>query len=218
MIVEKENLIKAITQALSPEYNIKRNFIQSVELIITFTSVDVKKGELKLREIVPLPKKPSKNKNVIVVPTLQQLEEVKKASPNVILTRDELQKLQGNKRAVKKLARQNDWFLIAQESMALAGRILGPALGPRGKFPTPLPNSGDLVEYINRFKRSTIVKNKDQPHTQVWIGTEDMKPEDLAENAIAVLNAIEVKIRNPSLVKNIYTKTTMGKIVKVELR
>lgn len=218
MIVEKDNLVKAIEKALSPEYNVKRNFLQSVELIVTFTGVDIKKGELKLREVVPLPKKPTKERMVLVVPTLQQLEEVKKVSPNVILAREELQKLQGNKRAVKKLAKNNDWFLIAQESMALAGRILGPALGPRGKFPLPLPSSGDVAEYVARFKRSTVVKNKDQPHTQVWIGTEDMKPEDLAENALAVLNAIENKIRNPSLVKSIYTKTTMGKIVKVELR
>lgn len=158
MLASKEQLLDAIKTALSNENNPKRNFTQSIEMIITLKGVDMKKGEIKLREIVALPKAPTKPKKVLVVPTFEQLEYAKKAQPNVILTKEELQKLQGQKRSVKKLARQNDWFLIAQESMALAGRILGPALGPRGKFPVPLPTAADITDYINRYKRSTSVK------------------------------------------------------------
>jgi len=214
-IVNRDKLESSLKLALSPENNPKRNFIQSVELIVTFKDVDMKKGELKLREIVVLPKPPEKVKKVLVVPSFQQLEYAKKAEPNVILTKEELQKLQGNKRAVKKLASQNDWFLISSESMALAGRILGPALGPRGKFPVPLPNTPDITEYILRFKRSTIVKTKDQPQTQVFIGTENQQIPDLTENALAVLNTIESKV-NLSKIRNIYVKTTMGKVIKVK--
>lgn len=214
-IVDRDKLESSLKLALSPENNPKRNFIQSVELIVTFKDVDMKKGELKLREIVVLPKPPEKVKKVLVVPSFQQLEYAKKAEPNVILTKEELQKLQGNKRAVKKLASQNDWFLISPESMALAGRILGPALGPRGKFPVPLPNTPDITEYILRFKRSTIVKTKDQPQTQVFIGTENQQISDLTENALAVLNTIESKV-NLSKIRNINVKTTMGKVIKVK--
>ncbi len=216
-IVDRSNIEDSLKLALSPENNPKRNFVQSVEIIVTFKEVDMKKGDLKLREIVVLPKPPEKSKKVLVVPTIQQLEYAKKAEPNTILTKEELQRLQGNKRAIKKLARQNDWFLIAPDSMALVGRILGPALGPRGKFPTPLPNTADISEYILRFKRSTLVKTKDQPQTQAFIGTENQQIADLAENALAVLNAIESK-GYAQKIRNIYVKTTMGKVVKVELR
>ncbi|ACP55751.1 50S ribosomal protein L1 [Saccharolobus islandicus] len=216
-IVDRSNIEDSLKLALSPENNPKRNFVQSVEIIVTFKEVDMKKGDLKLREIVVLPKPPEKSKKVLVVPTIQQLEYAKKAEPNTILTKEELQKLQGNKRAIKKLARQNDWFLIAPDSMALVGRILGPALGPRGKFPTPLPNTADISEYILRFKRSTLVKTKDQPQTQAFIGTENQQIADLAENALAVLNVIESK-GYAQKIRNIYVKTTMGKVVKVELR
>ncbi|MEJ2777964.1 50S ribosomal protein L1 [Stygiolobus sp. RP850M] len=218
MIADRNSLLEALKQALDPSNNPKRNFTQSVDVIVTFKGVDMKKGEIKLREIVPLPKAPTKARKVLVVPSFEQLESVKKAQPNVILTKEELQKLQGQKRPVKKLARQNDWFLISQESMALAGRIIGPALGPRGKFPVPLPNSSDVSEYVNRFKRSTLVKTKDQPHVQAFIGTEDMKPEDLADNALAVLNAIENKTRVEGILRAIYVKTTMGKVVKVNMK
>jgi large subunit ribosomal protein L1 len=216
-LVPENALVEAIKGALSPEHNPKRNFLQSVEMIVTFKGIDMKKGELKLRETVVLPKAPSKLMKVLVVPTLQQMEYAKKAEPNVLLSKEELQKLQGQKRAIKKLASQNDWFLIAPESMALAGRILGPALGPRNKFPSPLPNTPDITEYVLRFKRSVAVKTKDQPHVQVFVGTEDMKPEDLLENAKAVLTTIESKVKSPSNVGAVYFKTTMGKPVKVKL-
>jgi len=62
------------------------------------------------------------------------------------------------------------------------------------------------------------VKTKDQPHTQTFIGTEDQKVEDLVENAMAVLNVIEGKIKSPSYIKAIYVKTTMGKPVRVTLK
>ena len=218
MLVDKESLIEAIKMAISPENNPKRNFIQSVELILTLRGIDMKKGELKLREVVTLPKEPTKPRKVLVVPEFQQLEYAKKAEPNVIITKEELQKLQGQKRQIKKLAKQNDWFLVAQNLMALVGKILGPALGPRGKFPIPLPQVDDITEYVLRFKRSTLVKTKDQPQIQTFIGTEDMKPEDLAENAFAVLNTIEGKAKIEPYLRAIYVKTTMGKVVKVNLR
>ncbi len=218
MLVPSDKLKEGISQALSEQNNPKRNFKQSVELIVTFKEVDMKKGELKLREIVALPKAPSKPKNVVVVPSFEQTESAKKAEPNVLIAKEDLQKLLGQKRAVKKLAIKNDWFLIAQDSMALAGRILGPALGPRGKFPTPLPTSSEVTDYILRFKASTLVRTKDQPQTQTFIGSEDQKPEDLAENASAVLTAIENKIKRPSVIKAIYIKTDMGKPIEIKLK
>jgi large subunit ribosomal protein L1 len=217
-IISQEQLIDGISKALSAEFNKKRNFLQSIELILTLKGIDIKKGEIKLREAVVLPKKPSKEFKVLVVPSTEIVEEAKKAQPNLILTREELQKLQGNKRQIKKIASKNDWFLISPDIIAVVGKILGPALGPRGKFPLPLPTGGDIVSYISRYKRATLVRIKDQPHIQTFIGTEDMKVEDLVENAEAVLNVIEQKLPSLSLIKYIYIKTTMGKPVQIKVR
>ncbi|AWS00056.1 50S ribosomal protein L1 [Metallosphaera hakonensis] len=218
MIVPKEKIEEAVKQALDKGNNPKREFTQSVELVIAFKDVDMKRGDIKLREAIVLPKPPSKPRNVLVVPSLEQMESAKRAEPNVILSKEELQKLQGAKRTIKKLASKNQWFLIAQDSMSLAGRILGPSLGPRGKFPTPLPSSSDISEYVLRYKRSTLVKTKDQPHTQTFVGTEDQAAGDLTENIFAVLNGIEGKIKGPAYVKAIYVKTSMGKPVQISLK
>ncbi|TRN00513.1 50S ribosomal protein L1, partial [Sulfolobus sp. E1] len=76
-IVGKDIIESSLKNSLSPENNPKRNFVQSVELIVTFKDVDMKKGDLKLREIIVLPKPPEKPKKVLVVPTFQQIEYAK---------------------------------------------------------------------------------------------------------------------------------------------
>ncbi|PVU76893.1 50S ribosomal protein L1, partial [Acidianus hospitalis] len=58
MIVPKDNLIEGLKEALSEKNNPKRKFTQSVDLIVTFKDVDMKKGDVKLREMVVLPKIP----------------------------------------------------------------------------------------------------------------------------------------------------------------
>jgi len=215
LIVPQEKLTEAISRALSEEMSPKRNFTQAVDLIVVFKDVNMKAGELKLRETVFLPNRPSSERRVLVVPTFEQLENAKKAQPAVVMSKDDLQKLQGNKRAIKKLASGNDWFLISQDSMALAGRILGPALGPRGKFPVPMQNNLDPVDVISNYKRATLLKTKDQPHVQTFIGTIDQGAERLAANAMAVLNVVESKLKSQSNIRAVYVKTTMGKPVKV---
>ncbi len=121
MLASKEQLLDAIKTALSNENNPKRNFTQSIEMIITLKGVDMKKGEIKLREIVALPKAPTKPKKVLVVPTFEQLEYAKKAQPNVILTKEELQKLQGQKRPV----------ISAAVGSGTGNFPLGPNAGPK---------------------------------------------------------------------------------------
>ncbi|MCQ4366341.1 MAG: 50S ribosomal protein L1, partial [Sulfolobales archaeon] len=83
-LVPDNALAEAIKTALSTDHNPERNFAQSVEMIVTFKGIDMKKGELKLREIVVLPKAPPKEMKVLVVPTLQQMDYARKAEPNVV--------------------------------------------------------------------------------------------------------------------------------------
>ncbi|BCU68313.1 50S ribosomal protein L1 [Sulfolobales archaeon HS-7] len=207
---DEGNVKKAIEQALSRENNPERKYLQSVQIDVVLKDIDMKKGEVKLRESVVLPNRPSKERRVFVIPTIEQLEKVKESKPATIMTKDELQKLQGNKKVAKKIAARHEWFLIAQDSMALAGRVLGPALGPRGKFPIPVPGNAEMSELVDRYKKSTIVKTKDQPHIQVFVGTENQSVNELYGNIEAVMNVIESKIR-VEFIKLLYVKTDMGK-------
>jgi len=211
VLASKEDLEKAIEEAIKSE---KKGFLQSVELIVVFKGIDMKSGEVKFRDTVFLPNKISKERKVCVITDSDMLEKVKAANPATILIREELLKLQGNKKLIKKIASSNDWFLVRQDLLGNAGRILGPALGPRGKFPIPYPQNADVSSLISRYKNSTLLKTKDQPHIQTLVGTEDMEPKKIAENCLAVLEVIEGKVKAQNL-RAIYVKKTMGKPIKV---
>ncbi|GBF09756.1 50S ribosomal protein L1, partial [Aeropyrum pernix] len=66
--------------------------------------------------------------------------------------------------------------LVGADLMGLAGRILGPALGPRGKAPVPVPPNASIKDLIERYKAAVWVRIRNQPQVMARIGTEDMSP------------------------------------------
>lgn len=193
-----------------------RDFKQSIDMTIVLRDVDIKAQQIKIREVVYLPKGRGKEAKVCVVGDPDIAETAKEAGVYRVVLSTELKEL--NKKQAKKIASECDWLLVKPDLMGAVGRVLGPALGPRGKIPVPIPSGGALKTIVARYKNSVLVRIKDQPVIMTMIGTEDMKPEDLAENALAILNTIEGKLpaRAANIGKIIF-KTTMGIPVEVEL-
>ncbi|MCE4599950.1 MAG: 50S ribosomal protein L1 [Desulfurococcales archaeon] len=204
-------IVEAVSKALA--LGKPRRFKQSVDLVIVLRDVDLKSPEGRIREIVYLPKKIPKEPNICVV-AQGDMEVKAKALGLTVLNREDLQKLRGNKKAVKKLAKKCDWVLVMAPLMGLAGGTLGPALGPRGKAPTPVPPNADIEAVVNRFKTAVWVRTKNQPQIMVRVGTEDMEPEDIADNIKAVLSTVEGKLGRQKIAK-LYVKKTMGPPVQV---
>jgi large subunit ribosomal protein L1 len=102
--------------------------------------------------------------------------------------------------------------------MPLVGKVLGAALGPRGKMPIPVPPNADVESLLNKYRKTVAIKMRNQPVIQCRVGTENMKEEELVENIQAVLKVIEGKMkRGIKNIKSIHIKTTMGAPVKIKL-
>ncbi|WFO75849.1 50S ribosomal protein L1 [Desulfurococcaceae archaeon MEX13E-LK6-19] len=212
-VVSKEQLVEAIKKAI--ETSPKRNFKQSIEMIIVLRDVDPRSPEGRIRETIFLPKGISKEVKVCVVADGEMVEKAKEAGAYRVITKSELQSL--GKKEAKKIAQECDWVLVRTDLMAQAGRILGPALGPRGKIPVPVPPAADIKTIIERYKRAVFIRTKDQPQIMCRIGAEDMNPDDIAENALSVLSAIEAKLRTPTYnIAKVIVKTTMGPPIEVK--
>ncbi len=191
----------------------QRKFTQSVELIINFKDIDVKKG-FALNEIVQLPKT-SSPATVCVMATGEMSLKAKQANADAVIGTDELDKFATNKRESRKFINKYDFFLADTKVMPLVGKTLGQFLGPRGKMPTPVPFDAPIESFLQRFRSSIKVRTRASLSISCKIGDESMEDADLAINAHAVLSAIEKKLPNGEKnIKKIMMKTSMGKPLK----
>ncbi len=193
----------------------KRKFVQTVDLIINLRDVDVKNPSNRFVLEIPLPAGRGKNVRVCVIG--KSLAEVAKELADEVVDEKTLEKIEGDKKAIKKLVKRNDFFLAEPQLMARIGKAMGRFMGPRNKMPKPVPPQADIKTIIERLKRSIRVVLKDSPLIQCPIGTEDMSDEDLKKNFEAVINAVIQKLpAGKQNIKSIYIKTTMGSPIKVD--
>ena len=191
----------------------ERKFKQSVELIVTFKDIDVKKG-FAINEVVQLPKT-SSPATVCVIATGDMNQKAKEANADSVIGTEELDKFATNKRESRKFINKHDFFLADTKVMPTVGKTLGQLLGPRGKMPTPVPFDASIEAFLERFRTCIKVRTRASLSIASKIGDVSMEDSDLAVNAHAVLTAIEKKLPNGEKnMKKILIKTTMGKPIK----
>ncbi len=191
----------------------QRKFKQSVEMIIVFKDIDVKKG-FALNEVVQLPKT-SSPATVCIMATGDMGQKAKEAKADAVVGSEELDKFAANKRASRKFIDKYDFFLADTQIMPAVGKVLGQLLGPRGKMPTPVPFNASIESFLQRFRSSIKVRARSSLAMSCKIGDESMENTDLSINAHAVLSAVEKKLPNGEKnLKRIIIKTTMGKPIK----
>lgn len=193
----------------------KRNFNQSAELTLVLRDIDVKKG-FNLNEVVVLPNKPSRQPTICVIASGEMGMKAKRAGVERVMEPEELDRLGTNKREARKVVRAHDFFLSDTGQMASVGRSLGQFLGPKGKMPTPLPYGAPVETIAARFRGSVKVKAKNQLNVAAKIGDEKLSDAQLAENAAAVISAVEKKLpQGDKNIRNAMVKFTMGKSAKL---
>lgn len=214
-----KDMINALIDAINKAKNNskKRSFTQSVELIVTLKGIDIRKPENRIIAKVELPHEITKRKTKICVIADGDLAlKAKDVQVDAIISKQDLEKLKENKKMAKKIANDYDFFLAMADLMPVVGKILGPALGPRGKMPDLITLSSDIRKLVETLRRSVLVKMRATPQVQCIIGSEDMDTKDIAENAMAVINFIDKRFPLITHLSNIYIKTTMGPAVKVQ--
>ena len=210
-MVTETQFVEVIKKAKSETK--ERKFKQSIELIINFKDIDVKKG-FAINEVVQLPKT-SSPATVCIIADGEIGQKAKAANADIVIGEAELDKFASNKRESRKFINKYDFFLADTKVMPTVGKSLGQLLGPRGKMPTPVPFDADISAFLQRFRSSIKVRTRASLSISCKIGDESMEDADLAINAHAVLSAIEKKLPNGEKnIKKVMIKTSMGKPVK----
>ena len=191
----------------------QRKFKQSLELIINFKDIDVKKG-FAINEVIQLPKT-SSPATVCVMATGDMSQKAKQANADAVVGTEELDKFAVNKRESRKFINKYDFFLADTQVMPLVGKTLGQLLGPRGKMPTPVPFNAPIDSLLERFRTSIKIRTRASLSMSCKIGDESMDDADLAVNAHSVLSAVEKKLPSGERnIKRVMIKTTMGRPIK----
>jgi len=201
-------MVKAVTEAKAKAK--RRRFEQTYELIIRFKDFDVKNQANKFNITVTLPHPlQGKEPKVCVMATGAMVLAAKEAKADAILTREDIEKLAGNKKEIRKLAASYDYFIATPDLMVLIGRVMGQILGPRNKMPEVVQPNADIKAVIDRLKRSIRIRVKDQPQVMCKVGTENMDPKQVAENIATVIDEVLKKVR-PEQLGSVSVKLTMG--------
>ncbi|NYZ79461.1 50S ribosomal protein L1 [Candidatus Micrarchaeota archaeon] len=208
--MDRQKILDALKKALEDKG--KKKFTQSVELAINFRDIDFNKQENRLNLEVVLPKGKGREQKVAVFADGQMALEAKKLNLTLIST-EELPKLAADKARLKSML--NYEFLAQPNLMAVVAKNLGQVLGIKGKLPRPLMGV-KLEEAVERAKKVVRIKSKGKylPVAHCLVGTENMAPEDIADNIEAVLDAVKAKT-GEQRIKSIFVKLTMGKSQKI---
>lgn len=207
--MEKQEIIKAIEQLRNKE---KRNFEQTVDLIINLKKFDIKKNSLNL--FVNLPHK-IKDKRICAF-----LD--KKSDVVDSVTKSEFDKYK-NKKQAKKLGKSYEFFISKASLMPQVASIFGRFLGQGGKMPSPQlgiiseEDDNKIKVLIEKINKTTRVKTK-EPSIKILVGKESMKDEGIAENILSIYNAVAEALPNKKEnIKNVMIKLTMSNPVKLSI-
>lgn len=188
----------------------KRNFTQAFELVLTFKELNPKQP-LNLNEVIFLPHSFEKKPKICVIASGDLALRARNLGADLVIDSEELDRLANQKRAIRKIASNYDFFLAEASLMPKVGKILGQYFGPRGKMPTPIAPNAPLEQILGRYRSATRVRSRGQFAAACKVGDEKMVDDRIIDNTLAVVDAVVKKL--PLGLKNIggaVMKLTMG--------
>ena len=205
--------VEVVTEALAKAT--ERKFPETVELSINLKDLDLTVPKNRLEDEVPLPQGRGKTVKVAVFGSPELCQKMRGVA-DLVVAANELDEFAKDKKNVKKVVGDIDFFLAEAPLMPTIGKRLGVVLGPRGKMPRPVPPGSDPTNLVNALKRSIRIRSKGNRTFHAPVGTRGMKPEEIAQNVDAVLTRVMGKLeRGRTNIESVYVKTTMGPAVRL---
>jgi len=197
----------------------KRNFAQSVELMINFTGLDMKKpqNQVNVKVALPFPTGKGSGKVLVFAKTDEFANSLKNKVEKIVMD-SEIEALAKDRTKLGELMTYDGLFAEGAVMLTVA-KFLGQQLAPKGKMPKPIMNVNSFDETLEKARTQVTISNKKgkfMPVVHAVVGKEGMKDENIIENMFAiydsVMNSLPQKKQN---IKNVYIKMTMSPPVKI---
>lgn len=215
--MDKSKVQKALK--LVKENSSKRNFKQSIDLIVNLKSIDLKKQDNRVDTFAQLHFDKGKKIKIcgLVGP---ELTDTAKTNLDTVIPVEDFSKYT-DKKVLKKLAKEHAFFVAQANIMSQVATSFGRSLGPRGKMPNPkagcvVPPNANLQPLVEKLNKTVRIKIETSPIFQTIVGVEDMDDDQIVDNIMTIYNALVQALPNDiHNIKNLCLKLTMGKAYKI---
>ena len=215
--MQKARILEGIKKAR--ESSEKRKFTQMFDLIFNLKDMDLKREADKINTFLTLPHTLGKRVRIGAL-VGEELSTKAKSVCDAVVVQDQFKKL--DKKAIKKLAEQMDFFIGQADIMPQIAGAFGKILGPRGKIPNPkagciIPPTADPKAIVERLQKVVKAETKNELTIKLRVGSEKMSDDELADNILACYNGILAALpQEKNNLKSMILKLTMGKPVHIE--
>ncbi len=209
------------TIKLVREKSKKRKFDQTFDFIINLKDFDIKKDSINTYLVFPF----SKGKKVKVCALVGKdlLTQAKEVCDKVIFE-EEFDKWAKDKKALKKLISEYDYFIAQADLMRKIATTFGKILGPKGKMPDPkagcvVPpklSDADFKKLYDNLQKTIKVATKSEAIIKCPVGNESMDDEKICENVLhlysSMVHLLPLETNN---ISSLLIKLTMSPVIKI---
>jgi len=216
--MDKEQFKEAIGRVRKTSQ--KRKFTQSFDLIINLKDINLKDPAHQIDVFAPLHYSKGKKTKICALVGPELSKQAKDVFDSVVL-HDDFPKYAKDKKLLKKLAKEHDFFVAQANIMPDVAKSFGRVFGPKGKMPNPkagcvVPPTANLKPLYDKLQKTVRIAAKTAPTVQAIVGNEEMKDEEVLDNIMTVFNVVIHHLpAEKNNIRSIYLKLTMGKSVKV---
>lgn len=216
--MEEKNIVDAVKQLRKD--SVKRNFSQKIDAIFVLKDLDLKKPDNQVDFFATLHFSPGKKTKVCAFSGPELHPEAEKSCDKSISQLD-FPKYQQDKKLVKKLVKEFDYFIAQANIMPQVAQTFGKVLGPKGKMPNPkagcvVPPKAALKPLYDKLQTMVRLQAKTQMVIQVMVGNEAQDEKEIVDNIKTIHNQLIHHLPSEQdNIKAVYIKYTMGKPVKI---
>jgi len=206
----EKKTVEAVKKILEESKKQNRKFKQNIDVVINLKNIDLEDSKNRIDEEIILPNGRGKEAKIAIFASGQLAMNAKKHVDLLIKT-EEIGDLSKDKKKLKKIVDEHDFFIAEAPLMPTIGKTLGVVLGPRGKMPKPVPPNVNISGITKNLRNTIKLRSKSSKTFHTIAGKEDMDKEKIAENIDTIIKRLEAKLERGRMnIGSVRIKTTMG--------
>nr|BAS01840.1 ribosomal protein L10a [Amorphochlora amoebiformis] len=205
-----------IEYVLNNKDNLKRKFIENIDIIFSIRKKNYKKQK-KISGIIRLPNQPRFYNRICIIADNNHIIEAENLRL-YFLSYEKLKLLRNNKKIRKKIglllkiAKKFHKFYASESIIKHIPKFFGPTLTKIGKFPTSINHNSSIENQILVLNRDLKIQFRKDINTGMTVGHIRMHPSLLKANVIAAIKFfIALMQKKYSNIKTVAIKRCMGK-------